>query len=107
MEHIIRPAVKVLAESAQIPEHNLIRPPPNCFTHQLKFEQPYYLDVPKQSAAATGHFSVGTRVVLMVHDGGTYCRVVDQQGLYVATAFAGLVPVSQSESGQNFGPTRR
>lgn len=92
---MIRPPVTVLSESAQIPEHNLIRPPPNCFTHQLKVEQPYYFDGPEQSAAAAGHFAVGTRVVLMVHDGGAFCRVVDQQGLYVATAFAGLVPVSR------------
>ena len=94
MEHVIRPAVTVLAESAQIPEQNLIHPPPNCFTHRLKVEQPYYFVGPEQSATPAGHFAVEARVVLMVHDGGAVCRVVDQQGLYVATAFAGLVPIS-------------
>jgi hypothetical protein len=91
MENVIRPAVTVLAESAQIPEHNLIRPPPNCFTHELKIEQPYYFVDPAQAAAPEGRFQVGTKIVIMVHDGGPTCRVVDHQGLYVATAFEGLV----------------
>ena len=95
MENVNRPAVAVLADASQIPERNLIRPPPNCFTHRLTVEQPYRYFGPMQSTVPVGRFAAGTRVILMHHDGGAVCRVVDHQGLYVETAFSGLVPDPQ------------
>lgn len=93
MDHMMRPKATVLPASAQVPDQNLIRPPPNQFTHEVKREQPYYFNGPHQAAPPEGKFSAGTQVVLLTHDGGPVCRVADHQGLYVATAFDGLRPL--------------
>src|SRR5712672_1531722 len=85
---ILRPESMVLSDAALVPERNLIKPPPNQFTHVLLRSQPYFYTDAED--APNGEFAAGTRVVLMIHDGGTYCRVVDGQGLYVETAFGGL-----------------
>ena len=73
-----------------IPEQNLLRPPPDHFTHEVKLEQPYYYVGPQQAAPPEGDFAKGTKVVLLKHDGGPNCHVVDGRGLYVVTAFKGL-----------------
>jgi hypothetical protein len=69
--------------------------PPSCFRPRRKLSPPAgrarstrqglleRLSAPH--AGADGEFSSGTRVVLMVYDGGEYCRVVDARGLYVET----------------------
>jgi hypothetical protein len=85
---VLRPKAVVLTNTALVPQGRLIKPPPNQFTHQLLRAQPYYYERP--GAAAAGEFGSGTRLVLMVYDGGQYCRVVDSQGLYVQTAYSGL-----------------
>ena len=85
---MLRPESMVLSDAALVPERNLIKPPPNQFTHALQRSQPYfYTDA---EGKPDGEFAAGTRVVLIVHDGGAYCRVVDGRGLYVETAFGGL-----------------
>ncbi|MCS3495068.1 hypothetical protein M2189_005972 [Bradyrhizobium japonicum] len=38
----------------------------------------------------TGQFEAGAKVVLLYHDGGELCRVVDAAGRYVGTRFDGL-----------------
>lgn len=91
--HIIRPKAVVLSDAAMPPEKNLIKPPPNQFTHELRQAQPYYYDQAQAAATPNGKFAVGAKVVLMVYDGGSHCRVVDAQGLYVETAYAGLRPL--------------
>ena len=85
---MLRPPVVVLSSSAVVPPKNLIKPAPNEFTHVLKRAQPYFFEEP--AGAPSGELPAGTKVVLMVYDGGPYCRVVDGQGLYVATAYEGL-----------------
>ena len=85
---ILRPDAEVLDRAALIPAANLIKPPPNQFTHELRQSQPYFYQDARSEP--NGEFAVGTRVVLMVHDGGASCRVVDRQGLYVETAYGGL-----------------
>ena len=40
--------------------------------------------------APHGEFSAGTKVVLLLYDGGVYCRVADDQGLYVETEYESL-----------------
>ena len=90
MDHMLRTNSEVLPESAMVPERNLLRPPPNQFTHKVKVEQPYYFQTPHLGAPAEGIFAAGTKVVLLLHDGGPVCFVADDRGLYVATAFAGL-----------------
>jgi hypothetical protein len=87
---IIRPKAVVLNDAAMIPEKNLISPPPNQFTHELQQAQPYYYNQAEAAEKSDGEFAAGARVVLMVYDGGSYCRVVDAQGLYVEIAYEGL-----------------
>src|SRR5262245_10341320 len=85
---VIRPKAVVLDDRALVTTRNLIKPPPNQFTHQVTRVQPYYFEDRKE--IADGEFPIGSLVVLMLHNGGADCRVVDGQGLYVLTAFAGL-----------------
>ena len=93
MENMKRPRKIVLPESAQVPDRNLLQPPPNQFTHDVLEEQPYYYIGPHQGSPPEGRFAAGTKVVLLRHDGGPVCHVADGRGLYVATAFGGLRPL--------------
>jgi hypothetical protein len=93
MARMIRPKAEVLPESALVPDRNLIRPPPDRFTHEVVAEQPYYYRAPGRRAAPAGRFAAGTRVLVLSHDGGAFCHVVDGQGLRVVTAHKGLRPI--------------
>jgi len=88
---ILRPETRVLSDAALVPAQNLVKPPPNQFTHEVHRRQPYYYSDDRERP--DGEFAEGVRVVLMFHDGGKYCRVVDEQGLYVTTEYAGLRPL--------------
>lgn len=90
MKGIIRPEPSVLPESSLIPALNLISPPPNRFTHEVTRPCPFYYTTARQSSAPDGQLPAGTKVVLLVDDGGEHCRVVDGQGLYVEVERAGL-----------------
>jgi len=94
---MIRPKAVVLNDAALVPEKNLIKPPPDQFTHELQQAQPYYYDQAQTAAKPDGELAAGAQVVLMVYDGGSYCRVVDAQGLYVETAYEGLRSLSESQ----------
>ena len=85
---ILRPEAIVLGDAALVPEHNLVKPRPNQFTHMVLRSQPYYFGATQDQP--DGELREGTRVVLMVYDGGHSCRVIDEQGLYVETEYAGL-----------------
>ncbi len=89
-EGFLRPEAIVLPESAVVPNENIISPPPNQFTHRIKRSQSFYYDRAQQAKQSAGKFTAGTKVVLMVHDGGKYCRVVDGQGLYVEVEYSSL-----------------
>jgi hypothetical protein len=90
MEGFIRPTAAVLAEEAMVPPENLISPAPNQFTHELARRAPYYFTSARQAKTPDGHFAAGTKVALLVYDGGDFCRVVDGQGLYVEIAYDDL-----------------
>lgn len=90
MKGMIRPEARVLPESSLIPDRNLIAPAPNQFTHELARAQPFYFSGMQQGRPPDGELPEGTKVVLLVHDGGNACRVVDGRGLYVETEHAGL-----------------
>jgi hypothetical protein len=87
----LRPDPIVLAEKALIPEHNLVEPPPNRFTHELTVDEPYWYDRPakQRTSEPDGVFPAGTPVVLMV-DREQRSRVVDGQGRYVEVSSASL-----------------
>jgi hypothetical protein len=77
-----RPEAVVLGEEALLPERNVVRPPPNRFTHELLADEPYRLDRPERSDKPDGVLPSGTRVVVLV-EAPDHCRVVDGRGLYV------------------------
>jgi hypothetical protein len=85
-----RPKAVVLPENAVVPNQNLISPPPNQFSHFLKRAQPYYFVEVKQGTPPDGEFSAGTKVLLLLYEGGKYCRVADNQGLYVEVEYDSL-----------------
>ena len=88
-EGFIRPEAEIFDESALVPAANLITPPPNQFTHQLRRAQPFYFNSPDHKPS-DGQLSKGTNVVLLVYDGGKYCRVADGRGLYVEIEYDSL-----------------
>ncbi|MET0995962.1 MAG: hypothetical protein ABWY20_18615 [Mycobacterium sp.] len=90
MEGFLRPEATVLPEGALVPERNLIRPAPNQFTHAVTRSQPYFYGDPQPGTPPDGQFPAGTKVILLVGDGGPNCRVADGQGLYVAIECAAL-----------------
>lgn len=89
MRGMLRPKARVVPASALVPPDRLVQPPPNQFTHVVRERQPYYYDA-RPGKRPDGEFAEGTPVVLMVHDRGRMCRVVDGRGLYVMTVWKGL-----------------
>lgn len=94
MEGFIRPDAVVLPESAVVPDKNIITPAPNQFTHELTRPQPFYFGGAQQGRPPDGELPEGAKVVLLLHDGGSYCRVADRRGLYVEVAYDSLLPAS-------------
>jgi hypothetical protein len=97
MDKMTRPKSVVLPESAQPPDRNLLRPPPNQFSHLIEAEQPYYFNGVTETAPPAGCFSAGTRVLLLRQD-NRECWVADGRGLYVAIACNGIRPAVQELS---------
>ncbi len=89
---MLRPQASVLSDGSLVPEGNVIRPPPNRFTHRLSEDEPYHFDDPRQDAEPAGMLPAGTPVALLV-DGPDRCRVVDGRGLYVEVSRASLSPL--------------
>ena len=88
--YFLRPDAVVLSENAMVPDRNIISPAPNQFTHELTRPQPFYFDGAQQGTPPNGEFRAGTKVVLLVYNGGNYCRVADGQGLYVEIEYDSL-----------------
>jgi hypothetical protein len=86
---MLRPESQVLGDKTLIPEANLVRPPPNRFTHELGVDEPYRLDRPERTAEPDGVLPAGTQVAVLVQLGDR-CRVVDGSGLYVEVRRASL-----------------
>jgi len=85
-----RPVSSVLPESALIPNGRLVAPAPNQFTHEVASDQPCWFSDAEDRPPSGGVLKSGTPVVLMRHEGGRLCWVVDGQGLYVAMEHAAL-----------------
>lgn len=91
MEYFTRPNASILPEESMIPERNLVLPPPNQFTHELKSAQPFYYTGAQQASPPDGELPAGTKVVLFRREEeSSYCRVIDGQGLYVEIEFDSL-----------------
>jgi len=90
-----RPKASVLPESSLVPNRALIRPPPDQFTHVVRVDQWYRYSGASPSGPPDGTLLAGARVVLLSHDGGSDCYVVDGRGLHVLTPFCGLVPLGE------------
>ena len=90
MEGFVRPDAVVLPENAIVPDKNFISPAPNQFTHELIRPQSFFFTGAQQVGQPNGQFPAGTRVTLLVYNGGNYCRVVDEQGLYVEIEYNNL-----------------
>jgi hypothetical protein len=86
---VLRPEALVLPDRAMVPEHNVVRPAPNRFTHKLLVDQPYRFDRPERTSEPDGVLAAGAPVVLLV-EGPDRCRVVDGSGLYVEVRRASL-----------------
>jgi hypothetical protein len=89
MDNMLRPKSVILPESAQLPERNVLRPPPNRFSHIVDGEQPYYFTGVDERVRPAGYFSSGTKVLLLRQD-STECWVANCRGLYVAIPCEGL-----------------
>jgi hypothetical protein len=83
MKGIIRPEPVVLPDTSAIPARNRILPAPNQFTHEVTRRQPFYFSSAQQGTAPNGEFPAGAKVTLLLHEGGSSCRVVNEEGLYV------------------------
>ncbi len=90
MEGFMRPDAVVLGDNAMVAKMNVISPAPNQFTHELTQPQPFYFAGAQQASAPDGQFPAGTKVVLLVYEGGKYCRVANGQGLYVEIPYGNL-----------------
>lgn len=88
MKEFLRPEASVLPDSALVPANRLVEPAPNRFTHRLADAAEYWYAEPADGMPSAGALPAGTDVVLMRHDGGRNCWVVDGRGLYVNLPFA-------------------
>lgn len=86
---VLRPAPVVLPDDAIIPPHNLVRPAPTRFTHELVVDEPYRFDRPRPRDEPDGVLPAGTPVVVLV-DGAERSRVVDSAGRYVEVRTSSL-----------------
>ena len=93
MDDFIRPKAVILESNSIIPEKNIISPAPNQFTHVTKESQPYYFIEVERAQNPDGEFKKDTRVILLKYDGGEYCWVANEQGLYVEVDHKGLRPL--------------
>ncbi|MEW1909092.1 hypothetical protein AB0442_11595 [Kitasatospora sp. NPDC085895] len=78
-----RPEVSVLGSQSVVPRDNVVRPPPNRFTHTLDADGPYWYDHHRPEGPPDGILPAGTAVALLV-EADRYCGVVTPSGLYVA-----------------------
>jgi hypothetical protein len=86
---VLRPESHVLPDDALVPDRNIVRPPPNHFTHELLVDEPYRLDRPQPAVEPDGVLPAGTPVVVLVQ-GPDRSRVVDGRGLYLEVRRASL-----------------
>ncbi|MER5353915.1 hypothetical protein ABT093_26720 [Kitasatospora sp. NPDC002551] len=87
-----RPEASVLDSRAVVPRDNVVRPPPNQFTHTLITDQPYWYDHSSPGGPPDGTVPAGTPVALLIRTGDR-CRAVTPTGLYVTVPCPQLRPL--------------
>jgi len=94
LDQFNRPEVRILLESALIPEGNWICPPPIRFSHETCQDLPFYFTLPLLCGEPNGRFPKGTKLLLVKQEeDGTFAYVADKQGLYVAIHSKGIGPL--------------
>ena len=97
MEHMRRPEITVLPDSAMVPPENLVQPPKEL-SHEVIVQQPYYYEIPQHDTSAAGNFLAGTKLWMHTEDVKPgFSKVVDCQGLCVLTRSAGLRPLKSPQ----------
>ncbi|MGW6913854.1 hypothetical protein ACWGB8_08535 [Kitasatospora sp. NPDC054939] len=91
-----RPETSFLDSRSVVPRDNVVRPPPNRFTHTVTADQPYWYDSSTPGGPPDGIVPAGTAVVLLVRTGDR-CRIVTPAGLYVAVACTHLRPLPDAD----------
>jgi hypothetical protein len=96
-EGFIRPEAKVLPKESLVPAENLVRPPPNRFTHETVARTSFSYAGTRGRAPdegqGDGSLAEGTKVVLLRTDDDGRAGVVDGSGLYVLVAASSLRPL--------------
>jgi hypothetical protein len=81
MKGIVRPPMNIADDSALIQDG---------FSHVVITELPYWIEPGGTFEKPLGTLTVGSKVSLLRYDGGAFCYVKDERGLFVATVFSGL-----------------
>lgn len=98
MEHMQRPDITVLPDSAVVPAENLVQPPKEL-SHEVIVEQPFYYEIPEHGASAVGNFPAGTKLWMLTEEVKPgFSNVVTSQGLCVLTRSEGLRPLTSPHS---------
>jgi hypothetical protein len=92
-EGFIRPEAKILPRESLVPAENLVRPPPNRFTHETVARTPFSYAGTRGPTPGDGSLAEGTKVVLLRTDDDGRAGVVDGSGLYVLVAASSLRPL--------------
>jgi hypothetical protein len=94
MEHMRRPEISVLPDSAVVPTENLVQPPKEL-SHEVIVEQPFYYEIPKHGESPVGKFRAGTKLWMLTEEVKPgFSKVVTSQGLCVLTRSEGLLPLT-------------
>lgn len=83
--------MEILGDRSLVPKGKFIHPQPNVFTHRLKRASLFYFSEGDEEISHDGRFKEGAKVTLLKYDGGDYCWVVDEHGIYVRIEYQALL----------------
>lgn len=86
--------MEVIDDAALVPSRNHVAPP-DRFSHELTEPAPYWFDG-AGSKNPDGELPAGTPVLLTIGD-NTFCRVIDERGLFVQVRCEVLRPLTEGD----------